>query len=56
MTQATLSTETIAGDGQPSTVLSFHNVTKSFPTAGGAYVAVRDVSLEIGRHVRNITT
>jgi nitrate/nitrite transport system ATP-binding protein len=49
MTQATLTRENITVESQSSTVLSFHNVTKSFPTSGGAYVALRDVSLDIGR-------
>ena len=49
MTQATLRGEGISSPSETSSVLSFQSVSKSFPTADGPYVAVRDVSHDIGR-------
>src|SRR5688572_26464887 len=49
MTQATLAHIDSASETRTSPVLSFQGVSKSFPTAGEAYLAVRDFSLEIGR-------
>ncbi|MFN0074159.1 MAG: ABC transporter ATP-binding protein [Chloroflexota bacterium] len=50
MTQATLTPRTEAIRAETTnTVLTFQEVGKTFPTSTGPYVAVRDVSLEIGR-------
>ncbi len=48
MTQI-LTNEEVSSSSAPGTVLAFQCVTKSFPTSSGPYVAVRDVTLEIGR-------